>query len=437
MKKRNNQNHTHGARFENQSPWLEQLQTLRRPRDVLSSNEETDVVIVGGGIAGISTAYFILRNTTKNVILLEAHKIAHGATGHNAGQIASYFEKPFSKITEEYGLAMAARGQKEILMAWDLLEEVYRRTKLKAHFSHFIGYAGCSTFEQLITHLENKRLRHTAGIQFETILVSEEAPFLDEIPAVYKKLYAFVPHRTIMKLLETKDRQYYAALGSKKGCLNSALFCEELLGFLLYTYKTRIKLFEFSPVDIIKLYKHAAIVYTKQNYKVTASKVILCTNGFENLFISNKSGKAIDGSFHDAVFGVIGYMAAYLDKKLLKPNAISYFPSAYISEADPYFYLTKRKYDRQARVSTLVSVGGPEVKLEDTKEYIRDRPYFEKWQQEIDWFLKKTYAAAPKLISYKYHWHGLMGYTKTELRCIGPHPYNKNLLYNLGCNGVG
>ena len=38
---------------------------------------------------------------------------------------------------------------------------------------------------------------------------------------------------------------------------------------------------------------------------------------------------------------------------------------------------------------------------------------------------------------YDYHWHGLMGYTRSRLRMIGAEPRNPVLLYNLGCNGVG
>jgi glycine/D-amino acid oxidase-like deaminating enzyme len=41
------------------------------------------------------------------VTLLESYKIAHGATGHNAGQIVPYFEKPFIEIVEDYGITMA------------------------------------------------------------------------------------------------------------------------------------------------------------------------------------------------------------------------------------------------------------------------------------------------------------------------------------------
>lgn len=72
------------------------------------------MVIVGGGIAGVVTAFFTLRDTNKTVILLEADKIAHGATGHNAGQLASYFERPLWELVEEFGLELAINGQRSV-----------------------------------------------------------------------------------------------------------------------------------------------------------------------------------------------------------------------------------------------------------------------------------------------------------------------------------
>jgi glycine/D-amino acid oxidase-like deaminating enzyme len=83
--------------FINNSPWLKQLKRTR-PLDRVTQDLTAGVGIIGGGIAGIVTAYYILKYTDKSVILLESNKIAHGATGHNAGQITSYFEKTFEAI---------------------------------------------------------------------------------------------------------------------------------------------------------------------------------------------------------------------------------------------------------------------------------------------------------------------------------------------------
>ncbi|MCC2631200.1 MAG: dependent oxidoreductase, partial [Candidatus Paceibacter sp.] len=75
----------------NHSPWLYQLRQDRVSQG-LHQDVTADIAIIGAGIAGISTAFFILKNTNRNVTIFEGYKLAHGATGHNAGQVVSYFE---------------------------------------------------------------------------------------------------------------------------------------------------------------------------------------------------------------------------------------------------------------------------------------------------------------------------------------------------------
>jgi len=58
---------------ENRSPWLHQL-NLTREINTLKSDIETDIVVVGAGIAGVSTAFFLLQNTDKKVTLVESDR---------------------------------------------------------------------------------------------------------------------------------------------------------------------------------------------------------------------------------------------------------------------------------------------------------------------------------------------------------------------------
>jgi glycine/D-amino acid oxidase-like deaminating enzyme len=44
----------------------------------------------------------LLMHTDLQVTIIESQRLAHGATGHNAGQAAAYFEKPFDEIVQEY-----------------------------------------------------------------------------------------------------------------------------------------------------------------------------------------------------------------------------------------------------------------------------------------------------------------------------------------------
>ena len=52
----------------------------------LNNDLEVDVVIVGGGIAGISTAYY-LRNSNKKIILLEKDKVGNGVSKFTTGKL--------------------------------------------------------------------------------------------------------------------------------------------------------------------------------------------------------------------------------------------------------------------------------------------------------------------------------------------------------------
>jgi len=419
----------------NQSPWLYQLRK-ERPTEFLSKDVRADVAIIGAGIAGIATAFFTLRDTEKSVIMVERHKLAHGATGHNAGQVVSYFERGLKSLTEEFGLMMAAEGQKNIIDAWLLLDEMYLQAKLTIPFSRFMGHAGLVSFEQVLLHLTNNALKRQSGLATEEILISDVADFLDDIPKEFVNLYALAPQEKILKLLETKDTSYICVLSSQKGCINSALFCEEILLYLLETYKGRFTLYEHTPIT--KLVLHSDMAYLDAGtHFVESDRVVLCTNGFENVTILNETGLDINTKFHHLVDGNVGYMSGYLEEMNKPPIAISYLTNPEAETSDPYFYLTRREYEYEdEKRYNLISIGGPEMLVNDSRAYTHESDFPSEKTKEIDEFLKKTYTGNIK-VPYVFTWHGLMGYTKNGVRLIGVEPKNPVLLYNLGCNGVG
>ena len=65
--------------------------------------------------------------------LLEGKKIARGASGHNAGQVVLYFEKPFQDIVREYGLEKAIDGQKSLFRGFEILEDMVEKLRMKKH----------------------------------------------------------------------------------------------------------------------------------------------------------------------------------------------------------------------------------------------------------------------------------------------------------------
>ncbi len=426
----------------NRSPWIHQLNQDRKIIP-LGRDIETDVAIVGAGIAGVSTAFFTLRDTDQKVVMLEKGKFAHGATGHNAGQIASYFERPFYELADEFGLEQAAAAQLAIESAWELLDTIYTEAGLGIPMARFTGHAGFSNYEQVLRHLKDNLYRRKAGIRTEGFKIAQNAAFRSTIPKEYDGLYEAVPHAEVLADLETGNGEFIAVLSYQKGCLNSALFCQEVIAYMQKKYPERFALYEHTPIEKVAMHGGRAILDAGR-HTVTTRRVILCTNGFENLKIINEGGLAIDTKFHHLVRGMVGYMSAYLERLNKPPVAISYFTPANSCSSDPYaddpyFYLTRRPFDYEGKPnSNLISVGGPEFSLEKSADYNSDLDYPEEARGRIDGFVKSSYDLDPnKKIDYQFTWHGLMGYTPSGVRVVGEEPKNRALLYNLGCNGVG
>lgn len=424
----------------NRSPWIHQLNRTRNVTPI-TEDTKTEIVVVGGGIAGITTAYFLLRNTEKKVLLVEADKIAHGATGHNAGQITPYFEKPFANIVEEFGLDMAIRGQEAIESGWTLIDEIYEEAKLQTPCYRFTGYDALSTNEQIILELKNNYYRAQGGLRAELIIIDEKADVIKEIPEEYKDLYTTIKKADLLNLLETDCKDYVCAISYQKGCLNSALFCEELLGYIISKYPDRFSFYEGSPVKTINLKENDAVLDVIGR-NVKAERVILCTNGFENFNIINEAGKEIDVKFHHSVNGRIGYMAGYIEPMNGEPTAKSYFPKNKKIVGDPlgepYFYLTRRPHEHEKGKShNLICGGGPEAVLPNHAQYSRDEEYSENRRDEITELLKDNYKNYSSKTEFSFYWHGLMGYTPNGIRRVGEEPINPVLIYNLGCNGIG
>jgi glycine/D-amino acid oxidase-like deaminating enzyme len=419
----------------NLSPWLD---TLNRHRGVhrLSRYEkpQTDIAIVGGGIAGVATAAVLLERTHARVLLIEADLVAHGATGHNAGQIVSYFERSFVDLTAEFGTTLTTRGVDAIEQSWHLLHTLARIAGDEKSIRTCTGYLGIADPEKLFLFLESIAARHAAGLRTERVLLAEAMDLRDSIPRRARSTVSFVEKEKLLALLGTTDERYIAAGVSRKGCTNSAVLTEKLATKLLVRYPKRFHLIERTPVREIILRSHDARLVT-DTHTIKAERVVLCTNGFEYFTIHNEGGAAIDPKFHDTLRGTIGYLCARTHAKAAPVAAASYFPFPHRSADDSYFYVTKRRWGAVPFAKTLVCVGGADEPLPEGLRYNPKAPFPKEKQAELEGFLKATFLPEPTL--QRYQWHGLMGYTRSGVRLIGAEPCNPRLLYNLGCNGIG
>jgi glycine/D-amino acid oxidase-like deaminating enzyme len=418
----------------NLSPWIAQL-APDGPARHLDADAETDIVIVGAGIAGVATAFFTLRSTTGRVLLIERDRVARGATGRNAGQLTTYFERPLYDIADEFGARMAIEAQRAFDDAHDLLDLMAAEAGATVRVERFTGQMGMFSLNHLVVHLRNNALRRQGGLRQETCVVSEDAAFLGQIPAELASLYTVVPQARIRELLEVADDRYRAVLSDRKGCANSGLLVQQVLQFLERRYPDRFRYVDRTHVDRVVVGDGGVHLHAR-GHAVAASRVVLCTNGFTGHVVEDADGRPVELHPDQRVTGTIGFMAAFVEDAPRPPAAMSYIRNAEIGGDTPYVYVTRRTYDRAEDTVTLTCMGGPEHPI--PYPWDKDLPFpgsmLSHLDEQIRPYAQPTRSAG---LPYDFQWHGLMGYMDGMVRVIGAHPRHPALLYNLGCNGVG
>ena len=86
--------------------WYEATADRGAQRDALAGAAEAEACVIGGGLAGLTTALELAR-AGASVVLLEARRIAWGASGRNGGFVSNGFAEGMDQIASRVGLEEA------------------------------------------------------------------------------------------------------------------------------------------------------------------------------------------------------------------------------------------------------------------------------------------------------------------------------------------
>jgi len=106
-------------------------------RPPLAGDVEADVCVVGGGIAGCSTALFLAERGYK-VVLLEGNRIAYGASGRSGGQAIVGYACSQDKLVAQVGKADARKMFDISVEALDLIKDLVAKHRIDCdlHWGH-------------------------------------------------------------------------------------------------------------------------------------------------------------------------------------------------------------------------------------------------------------------------------------------------------------
>ncbi len=112
--------------MKNKIIWLDKINF--KQSETIKKDETVDVLIIGGGITGLSTAYHLM-NSNLNICLVERNLIAHGVTSRTTGKLTYLQDNIYTKLGDKAELYY--QSQKDAIL---LVEKIIKKHQIACDY---------------------------------------------------------------------------------------------------------------------------------------------------------------------------------------------------------------------------------------------------------------------------------------------------------------
>ena len=122
--------------MKNESIWID-----KKLQKEITTNEDitTDILIIGGGITGLTTAYF-LKDKDKKITIIDRDNIGNGTTSKSTGKLTYLQNDVYENIKKKYGAFFASNYLKSQMDAIEIVKNIIIDNRIDCNFDSNSSY---------------------------------------------------------------------------------------------------------------------------------------------------------------------------------------------------------------------------------------------------------------------------------------------------------
>lgn len=365
----------------NKSFWIDSVEPIRFTP--LTSNLKTEIAVVGGGIAGLTVAYCLVKAGRK-VVVVEDGFIGSGETGRTTAHLVTALDDRYAEIESLLGEEKCKLAAESHTAAINFIESVVSEENIECDFQRVDGFLFLHPTDDHSTIDDEFVATNKYGIRTEKI---QGVPGLAGESGV---------------CLRFPDQAQFHPMKYLKGLAD-------------YIVRNGGSIYTETHIDIIG----KTGIKTK-NFSIDAEHVVVATNSPVNNWVTMHTKQ------HSYRTYVISGLIA---KDAIRPGLwwdTGNLKSEWVAE--PYHYVRIQHYDE---THDLVIAGGEDHKTgqADKENIDQEQRYarLERW----------TRRRFPEMKEIIYHWSGQVMEPVDLMAFIGKNPGDKNIYIATGDSGNG
>lgn len=151
---------------ENVSYWIDSVKPAEYKS--LSEDKKTDVLVVGGGLAGVTTAYCLLK-AGKKVVLVEDGLIASGETGRTTAHITAALDDRYYDIENVFGAEGSRIAAESHTSAIEWIASTVKHENIDCNFERVDGFLFLHPSDKIENLRKEFEASQKAGLKTEWV----------------------------------------------------------------------------------------------------------------------------------------------------------------------------------------------------------------------------------------------------------------------------